>query len=181
MIRTFEGDIDPYKGLIQTFWGTLSPVAGELDVKVGRIRAFTDSFLPNSAAIAAAWKGAEQSGKLHRSRSTAKPITRLVATQWQEEVRLRTGKGFSEAVATPFFSKWKVDLSKPSTLSGWSATDRNLFLLDYYDTVMTYSNMDRYDHWMNAVRWNPALTQVQGGGSQAVIGLVDSLPRTTPM
>jgi hypothetical protein len=175
LIRSFEGDIDPYKGLIRSFWGTLTPVAGELDPKVGRIRAFTDSFLPNSAAITAAWKNAEQTGDYTQVAQLLGQLQTSSQTQWQEEVRLRTGKGFNEAVANPFFTKWKVDLSKPFTLAGWSASDRNLFLLDWYDTVMNYSNMDRYDHWMNAVRWNPSLTQVQGGGKRYILAAIRML------
>jgi hypothetical protein len=173
LIRTFEGDIDPYKGLIRTFWGDLTPVAGALDPKVGRIRTFTDSFLPSSSAINAAWKTAETSGNYSEVIRLLTLLRNDTQTQWQNQVILRTGKSFGSAVSTPFFNKWKVDLNNPASLAGWSAIDKQTFLLDWHDTVLNYSGMDRYDHWMNAVGWTPALTQVQGGGSQVVIGLVD--------
>jgi subtilisin family serine protease len=173
LIRTFEGDIDPYKGLIRTFWGSLSPVGGEIDPKVGRIRTFTDTYLPSSSAISAAWKTAETSGNYAPVMQLLTQMRSDTQAQWQAEVTRRTGKTFAAAISDPFFAKWKVDLNNASSLAGWSPIDRQMFLLDWYDTVMVHSGMDRFDHWMNAVRWTPALTQVQGGGTQAVIGLVD--------
>ncbi len=172
-IRALEGDIDPYKGWIRAFWGNLTPVAGELDPKVGRIRALTDNFLASSSAIGSAWKTAETTGNYAPVMQLLGQMRNDTQTQWQTEVTRRTGRSFAVAVSDPFFAKWKVNFSNSSSLAGWTAIDRYMFLLDWYDTVMVHSGMDRYDHWMNAVRWTPALTQVQGGGSQAVIGLVD--------
>ena len=173
LIRTFEGDIDPHKGLIRTFWGNLTPVAGELDPKVGRIRTFTDSFLPGSISISTAWAQAEQSGDFAEVARLMDSLFGTSRQQWQESVTRQSGKNFDSALLDPFLKKWKVNLSTSSSLKGWSAFDRQAFLLDWYDNVLKYSEMDRTDHWMNAVRWTPALTQVQGGGSKAVIGLID--------
>ena len=173
LIRTFEGDIDPYKGLIRTFWGQLTPVAGELDPKVGRIRTFTDSFLPSSSAISAAWARAEQTGDYSEVVSLLNAMIGSTRDQWGQEVQSRTGRDFNSAVLNPFLAKWKVNLSNPASLRGWHNFNRQSFLLDWYDNVLNHSGMDRTDHWMNAVRWTPALTQVQGGGSKAVIGLID--------
>lgn len=172
-IRTFDGDIDPYKGRIRTFWGDLTPPSGELDPKIVQISSFTDAYLPLSKATTASWTSAQASGNYTDVIALMNQLIDQSEQQWGDEVSARTGKNFAAAVETPFLAKWKVDLSKPSTLAAHDAFDRSMFVLDWYDTVMNYSGLDRYDHWMNAVRWTPALTQVQGGGTSAVIGLVD--------
>lgn len=173
LIRAFEGDIDPYRGLIRAFWGDITPVAGDLDPKFGRIRAFTDSFMPSSSAISAAWTQAEQTKDYAQVTALLDGLISETSQQWQTQVQQSTGGTFENVVQAPFLAKWKVQLSDPQTIAGWDQFDRQYFLLDWYDTVMNHSGMDRYDHWMNAVKWRPSITQVQGGGSQAVIGLVD--------
>lgn len=179
-IRAFEGDIDPYRGLIRAFWGDLSPVAGDIDPKIGRIRAFTDSFLPSSSDIAAAWTLAEQTNDYTQVTALLNGMLSQSGQEWQAQVQQSTGSDFQTAVQTPFLAKWNVKLDQPGTLAGWDQFDRQSFLLDWYDTVLNYSGMDRYDHWMNAVKWTPAITQVQGGGSDAVIGLVDFFADNDP-
>jgi subtilisin family serine protease len=172
-IRIFENDIDPYKGRIRIFWGDLTPVTGELDPKIIQINSFTESFLPTSEAIIASWTAAQTSGNFSDVIAKLNQLLAASKQQWEDDVAAQTGKDFTTTVANPFLAKWNVNLANPSTLAGLDAFDRSMFLLDWYDTVMNFSGMDRYDHWMNAVRWTPALTQVQGGGSKAVIGLVD--------
>jgi subtilisin family serine protease len=179
-IRTFEGDIDPFKGRIRTFWGDLTPVTGELDPKIIQISSFTNSFLPASQAIIASWTVAQTSGNFSDVIARLNQLLAASKQQWEDEVTAQTGEDFTTIVANPFLAKWKVNLANPSTLAGLDAFDRSMFLLDWYDTVMNFSGMDRYDHWMNAVRWTPALTQVQGGGSKAVIGLIDFFAANDP-
>ena len=172
-IRSFEGDIDPYSGPIQTFWGSMMPTGGELDPKVGRIRSFNDTFLPSSSGISAAWTLAEQTRNYSEVLTLLDRMMAETQAQWQDQTRLQANTDFVTGVRQPFLNKWKVDLSNPASIAGWDQFGRQTFLLDWYDTVLGYSGMDRTDHWMNAVRWTPALTQNQGGGSQAVIGLID--------
>ena len=179
-IRTHEGDIDPYKGRIRTFWGNLVPATGELDPKISQIRGFTEAFLPTSQSISASWTAAQTSGDFTDVITKLNQLLAASKLQWEDDVTAQTGKDFTTTVANPFLAKWKVNLANPSTLAGLDAFDRTMFLLDWYDTVMNFSGMDRYDHWMNAVRWTPALTQVQGGGSKAVIGLIDFFAANDP-
>jgi len=179
-IRTFKGDIDPFKGRIRTFWGDLTPVTGELDPKFIQITSFTDSFLPASEAIIASWTAAQTSGNYADVITKLSQLLAASKQQWGDDVAAQTGKDFTTTVANPFLAKWNVNLANPSTLASLDAFDRSMFLLDWYDTVMNFSGMDRYDHWMNAVRWTPALTQVQGGGSKAVIGLIDFFAANDP-
>lgn len=179
-IRSFEGDIDPYTGRIRSFWGNLTPPTGELDPKITQISGFTDSFLPASQAIIASWTAAQTSGNFTEVVAGLNQLLAASKQQWEDDVTAQTGKDFTATVANPFLAKWNVNLANSSTLAGLDAFDRSMFLLDWYDTVMNFSGMDRYDHWMNAVRWTPALTQVQGGGSKAVIGLVDFFAANDP-
>lgn len=179
-IRTFENDIDPYSGRIRTFWGNLTPPTGELDPKIIQISSFTDSFLPASEAIIASWTAAQTTGNFTDVITKLNQLLADSKQQWEDDVTAQTGKDFTTTVANPFLAKWNVNLANPSTLAGLDAFDRSMFLLDWYDTVMNFSGMDRYDHWMNAVRWTPALTQIQGGGSKAVIGLVDFFAANDP-
>lgn len=173
LIRTFEGDVDPYKGLIRTFWGDLTPALGDLDPSVGRIRTFSDGFLPQSRETMALWQSAEVSGDYSAVVAQLRTLEQDAATQWGDAVMQRTGKNFAGGFSEGFFAKWGIDLSDQASLAGWEPFDRQRFLLDWYDNVLAFSGMDRVDHWMNAVNWSPMLTQTQGGGSRAVIGLVD--------
>src|SRR5262249_37582571 len=43
-----------------------------------------------------------------------------------------------------------------------------------YDGLMEFSGQDHVDHWMATVNWAPSLTQDQGRGADAVIGLLDA-------
>jgi len=173
LIRTFEGDIDPYTGLIRTFWGSLTPQLGDLDPKVGLIRTFSQGFLPQSRTALNAWAAANASGDYAPLVAELRSMEQNGANQWGSAVQQKTGKTFTAGFSDPFFAKWGIDLGNSQTLAGWSALERQLMLLDWYDNVLLYSGMDRVDHWMNAVHWTPMLTQNQGSGSRATIGLID--------
>jgi subtilisin family serine protease len=173
LIRTFAGDIDPYTGLIRTFWGSLTPQLGDLDPKIGLIRTFSDDFLPQSRTALNAWAAAQTSGDYAPLSAELRSLEENGAAQWGSAVQKRTGKSFAAGFSQPFFAKWGIDLGNEQTLAGWSSFDRQRVLLDWYDNVLLYSGMDRVDHWMNAVHWNPLLTQDQGSGSRATIGLID--------
>ena len=173
LIRTFEGDIDPYSGLIRTFWGSLTPQYGALDPMIGRIRTFSDSFIPQSGAILDVWAASEASGDYAPMIARFASMEQEAAGLWGAAVQQRTGKSFSNGFTQPFMAKWGIELTNAQTLAGWSSFDRQRMMLDWYDNVLLYSGMDRVDHWMNAVNWTPQLTQTQGGGSRAVVGLID--------
>jgi len=172
-IRTFEGDIDPYVGRIRTFWGTLAPQLGELDPMVGRIRTFSDAYVPNSRTTLDIWTASDASGDYAPLISQFASMEQEAASLWGSAVQQQTGKSFSAGFSQPFLQKWGIDLANPQTLAGWSDFDRQRMMLDWYDNVLLYSGMDRVDHWMNAVNWTPKLTETQGSGSRAVVGLID--------
>jgi len=172
-IRTFEGDIDPYVGNIRTFWGSLTPKAGALDPMVGNIRTFSDAFLPQSGTVLTTWAQSQASGDYAALAQQLRQLEKDGAAIWGKAVATQTGKSFAAGFSDAFFARWGVDLSNPQSLAGWDVIDRERLLLDWYDNVLLYSGMDSADHWMNTINWTPKLTQTQGGGSDAVIGLVD--------
>ena len=168
-IRVFEDDIDPFKGNIRVFWGDLSPEAGELDPKIGRIRVFSDDFFARAEQILASWDGSDPA-------ALEAAILALIAegkAQWGEEITAQTGQSFEEAFSDAFLAKWNLSADDLSGLHSWDAWTRQAFLIDWHDNLLNYSGLDQVDHWMNAVNWNPALTQVQGGGATTTIGVLD--------
>ena len=179
-LRTFEGDVDPYKGLIRTFWGDLTPTQGELDPLVGRLRTFSDEFVPQSRTILTTWQTSAASGDYSRLAAELRAMEAAAAAQWGDAVRQRTGRNFVDGFSRNFFSSWGVDIRNERSLAKLDEYERQRMLLDWYDSVLNFSGMDRVDHWMNAVNWTPALTQTQGGGSKAVIGLVDFFAARDP-
>lgn len=168
-IRTFEGDIDPFVGRIRTFWGDLTPEAGELNAQVGRIRTFSDDFVTQASDILAAWDGGEPAVL----EATVQQLIADGKAQWGDEIAAQTGMTFEEAFAEDFYAKWELDPNNLSELQGWDSWTRQSFLLDWYDNLLNFSGMDQVDHWMNAVNWTPAVTQVQGGGASTTIGVLD--------
>ncbi|WP_133365859.1 S8 family peptidase [Qipengyuania sediminis] len=179
-IRVFEGDLDPYIGNIRVFWGDLTPTAGDLDPAIGRIRVFSDGFVTDSKATLALWGASATTDELAAVAAQLSAMRDRGAAEWGTAVEAQTGKTFAAGFADPFFAKWGVDLARPETLGNWDAYKRQSFLLAWYDNVLNFSGMDRADHWMNAINWSPRLTQTQGGGSQATIGLVDFFVANDP-
>lgn len=172
-IRVFEGDLDPYIGRIRVFWGNLTPTAGDLDPAIGRIRVFSDGFVADSKQTLSLWSASTTAAQLATVAQQLSAMSAKASVNWGAAVQAQTGKSFAAGFADPFFAKWGVNLARPETLAGWDPYRRQQFMLAWYDNVLNFSGMDRVDHWMNAINWSPRLTQTQGGGSQATIGLVD--------
>jgi len=174
MIRAFSGDIDPYTGMIRAFWGDLTPVGGELSPQTGMIRAFSGAFVPQSLTTLQLWAAADQSGDYTALAAQLQQNQAVAATQWGQAVTAATGQSFATGFANPFYTDWNIDPADPATLARLDAIDRQLMMLDWYDELLTFSGLDRVDHWMNEVNWSPALTQTQQStGTAATIGLVD--------
>ncbi len=168
-IRAFEDDIDPFKGNIRSFWGDLTPEGGEIDPKIGRIRSFSDTFVPQASDLLVAW----EYGDVPAMEAALDQMFRSARSEWKGAIKERTGKGFKGGFANKFFKKWGVNPDDLSSLQSWSRYERQSFVLDWYDNLLNFSGMDQVDHWMQAVNWNPRLTQAQSGGSKSTIGLID--------
>ncbi|WP_121118762.1 S8 family peptidase [Croceibacterium ferulae] len=172
-IRAFGGDIDPYTGFIRAFWGNLTPEGGELSPQTGFIRAFGEGYIPRIDDTLHLWMQGDASGDYGPLAAQLQSIADDGAAIWGDAVRQRTGKDFAEGFANRFYADWGIDPADPASLGRLSVVDRQLMMLDWHDEMLGFSGMDNTDHWMNAVNWRPALTQVQGGGRNTTIGLVD--------
>ncbi|UAB77168.1 S8 family serine peptidase [Erythrobacter sp. SCSIO 43205] len=168
-IRIFEDDIDPFKGNIRIFWGDLTPEQGELDPKAGRIRIFTEDFYVQANALLASWESGNPA-------DFEAGITHLISSgkaQWEDEILSQTGQSFEEGFADDFFAKWNLDPNDLTSIREWDAWTRQAFLIAWHDNLLNFSGMDQVDHWMNAVNWTPAVTQIQGAGDNTTIGVLD--------
>lgn len=195
-IRTFSGDLSPYWGSIRTFWGDINPFEGDVAAFWGSIRTFTedgeqDQLAPNWGSIRTFWGDVGASwgsirtfwGSIRTFEETPGDYATLAGQLdamidetelfWGDAVAASTGKSFSAGFADPMLAKYGIDLSDPSSLQRLDAEQRERFFLDWYDGLMNFSGADHVDHWMKQVSWSPKLTQAQGSGSDAVIGLVD--------
>ena len=150
MIRAHEGDLTGMAGMIRAHWG-------EIGATAGMIRAHDSSGAEGYSAALADYR----------------TFVNQSASFWAAPVESATGKSFAAAFADPMLAKYGINLSDPASLSKLSPDRREMFFLDWHDGLMQYSGADQVDHWMKAIGWTPALTQQQGSGSRAVIGLVD--------
>jgi hypothetical protein len=197
-IRSFEGDIDPYRGNIRSFWGEINPYEGDLTAFWGNIRSFTEE---GEAGVAPVWGNIRSFwGELSPLRGNIRsfwgeldPLRGNIrsfddygtlagmlddfvdqsATFWRDAVEATTGKTFEDAFANPLLAKYGIDLKNPASLQNIDVDSRERFFIEWYDGLMNFSGADHVDHWMRQISWSPKLTQVQGSGSDAVIGLVD--------
>ncbi len=195
-ISPFYGNISPFWGNISPFWGNISPFWGNISAFWGIISPFgtpqapAGMISPQWGNISAFWQDsgnqwATLSGQLNQLDAKPKPrdlapitegLKQIVsgsAAFWEGAVRDATGKNFNDGFAKPIFARYGIDPNDGKTLAALDPGTRAHFFLDWYDGLMNLSCTDRVDHWMKTANWNPALTQIQGAGSDSVIGLLD--------
>ncbi|MFN2099707.1 S8 family peptidase [Altererythrobacter sp. MF3-039] len=195
-INAFWKNISPFYRDINAFWKNISPFYGDIsafwgnvDANWKNIGAFDAEYL---AAIGTFWQETSlhwsatnetwslleaNSGDPLLAAQVQAMLNDLVArsdAQWGAAVTAETGLSFEEGFAADVLARHGIDLNDPATLAGMTAVERNLFFLDWHDSLMTYAGFDHVDHWMGAVNWTPAVTQQQGAGADAVIGIIDA-------
>jgi hypothetical protein len=183
-INPFWGDINPFRGDIDPFWGDINPFYGDINPNSGDINPFTDTSVigdywlntgPLWGDINTAWSAAgsddDQLELVSEQLVVMFNDARLV---WDPAVMAYTGQGFDAAFLNPLLAEYGIDLDDEDSLEELDAYERSAFFLDWYDGLMAYSGMDRVDHWMPAVNWRPAITQDQGEGHDAIVGLLDT-------
>ncbi len=183
-INPFWGDINPFRGDIDPFWGDINPFYGDINPNAGDIHPFTDASIigdywqnagPLWGDINTAWAAAgdddDQLQQISQQLTVMFNDARLV---WDPAVTMRTGQSFDAAFLNPLLAEYGIDLNDDDSLEEIDAYARSAFFLDFYDGLMTYSGMDLVDHWMPAVNWSPAITQDQGEGHDAIVGLLDT-------
>jgi hypothetical protein len=164
-IQPFWGDLNPFYGNINPFWGTVQPFWGDIAPFWGNINPFWGSLQPFDAT------NGDQYSQLQ---GMLQDFYNRSETAWAARISQMTGKNFYDGFAKSIFQKYGIDLNAPSSLSGMSAEKRARFFTDWYDGLMQFSGQDQVDHWMATVNWAPSLTQDQGRGADAVIGLLDA-------
>ena len=191
-INAFEGQVNPFWGEIRAFWGEINPFWGEIRAFWGEIRAFDGSLTPYWGEIRAFWDemGPEwgtlyaQWGEIRAFDDDASDqyqvIARDLETMFEQAeavfgaaVTDASGSSFQDAFLTTLLAKYDIDLHDPSSLGELDDEARSRFFLDFYDGLMGYSGVDRFDHWMGTANWTPALAQSAGLGDGVTVGLLD--------
>ena len=182
----FRGNLDPFRGNLDPFRGNLDPFRGNLDpfyspvtqLTAAGVGSFWGKFGTNWAALDSRLRTVNGAVGDTAGLGEANAMLRTLLSDselfWGERVRLRSGKTFAAGFADPILAKYGVSLNDPTTLAKLSASQRSNLVFDLYDGLSSFSGIDRVDHWMGTVRWNPTLTKIQGSGADSIIGLLDS-------
>ncbi|HEY1708660.1 MAG TPA: S8 family peptidase [Rhizomicrobium sp.] len=172
----FSGASDPSYGAYNSFWGTLTPFSGPRATLWKQIDPFWQTAGPQWGSINALWTQLQSANATDYSNLQAQFQNFLAsaAAFWGPTVQKANKSGFWTGFADPLLAKYGIDPNDPTSLANASAETRSEFFLAWYDGLMSYTGVDHVDWWMGAIHWSPALTQIQGQGSQSVIGVLDS-------
>jgi len=186
-ISPFWGDIQPFWGDIQPFYGTIDPFYGTIDPFWGNLTPFTSPMFKKAGPfwqaegsqwgnINQAWGQLQLSGGTDYSgiQSQLNAFVNTNAKFWGAAVQQATGKNFYDGFAAPMFAKYGIDPTDPNSLQNTDVATRSLFFLNWYDGLMNFTGVDHVDWWMASVHWSPSLTQIQGLGTNSVIGVLDA-------
>jgi len=193
-IDPFGGDIDPFGGDIDPFWGDLSSLGGDIDPFGGDIDPFGGDIDPFGGDIDPFWREIGPFwGDLSASWGDIDPFTgdyQPIAGQLDElftradsvfgdAIESSTGQSMDEAFLNGLLANFGIDRNDPGSLADVSSAERSEFFLAFYDHLMSYTGIDHVDFWMPAINWSPALSQYNGGGRHARIGLLDFSTRSS--
>ncbi|MEO0833646.1 MAG: S8 family serine peptidase, partial [Pseudomonadota bacterium] len=190
------GDINPFWGDINPFWGDINPfagdgVGGDINPFWGDINPFGGDLNPFAAdvttywsATGPQWSSLNQNWNQHNANNGSKTqfngllsdlntIIDEAETVYGSRVTTSTGQSFRDGFATDFFADYGIDLNDSNSLRNISQETRSRLFLDWYDGLQSFSGTDQVDHWMATINWSPAITQDQGEGHDAVVGLLD--------
>ncbi|WP_158266330.1 S8 family peptidase [Allosphingosinicella deserti] len=179
-IRAFWGDVDPFYRNIRAFWGAVDPIVSAQVVGApayDKVGPFWEDLGNDWSALSANWETAgtyaSNPTKYAAIATQLKGIVTKSETMWGKAVTAETGTSFSKGFAEKLFTRFGIDPNNPASLAALTPAEQSHFFIDWYDGLMGYSGTDHADHWMKTVDWTPSLTQVQGDGKDAVIGLLD--------
>lgn len=191
-IRSFNVDVTPFWGKVDNFWGTNGPFTGDISQFWGSLRTFNDGAKPGATTplwsnigsfwttggaqwdgIRNAWDSAQTTADYTAVAGQLNALIASSANFWGSAIQARTGKDFYAGFANALLASYGLDPHDPTSLSKIGANDRAHFFLEFYDGLMQYSGADAPDYWMHQVNWSPKLTQTEGSGKDATIGLLD--------
>ena len=177
-LDTFNGNLDSSWGSLDTFWGSLDTFESGLTQQWGSLDTFWGSLDTFWGSLDTFWGSLDTFSEANAADydlllSQLGDFYNMSQDQFAVPVALMTRKDFYEGFAKDVFEKYGIDPTDASTLSGMTATDRAKFFVEWYDTLMLFTGMDRVDNWMGQVNWSPALTQDHDYQTKSVIGLLD--------
>lgn len=174
-ISPFYGDIGAFWGDIDAFWSDIGPFDEQTLAQLGNFWSDTASLFRSTEETWAALAANSSDPALAAALNAQ--LLDLIArsdAQWGGTVAEASGEDFQTAFVAPIFARHGIDLSDPASLATLTSSQRAAFFLDWHDSLMGYSGIDNVDHWMAAINWTPALTQIQGSTGNTVIGILDS-------
>ncbi|MCK0128364.1 S8 family serine peptidase [Erythrobacter sp. F6033] len=191
-IDAFWGDISPFYGDIDAFWGDIDAFYGDIDAfNQADLAAHGDFWKSAGAQISSTekvWSDLQFStnalglvtisydGTPNKIRNALETLIAQAEVQFGAAYQQKTGKSFREGFVSEILARHGLDLTDSSaskeTLAK-SAAERSAFFLDWHDSLNQYSGIDQVDHWMAQINWTPSITQIQGEGRQAVVGIID--------
>jgi hypothetical protein len=175
-INPFWGSIQPFYGDIDPFWGNITPFSGAVNPFWGKIQPFWRDAGPQWGALDANWRDLQMAGGGDYSdvQLQLSAFIADAASFWGAAVTSATHKDFMSGFAAPLLSRYGIDPDNAASLANVGPQQRAGFFLAWYDGLMNFAGADHVDWWMGAVHWSPALTQVEGLGTQSVVGVLDS-------
>ena len=201
-IRPFWGDISPFTAATDAqsvaffgptksdaFWGTgnANPYTHNpnSNVNYSQIAGFWNTEAGSWDQVQSLWASADSAGDYA---AVAKQLQSLIinpeSSFWGKAAMSATKtKSFAAAVSNGALGDAGVTLNgdgsiDASSLANVDETGQQMFFLNFYDTLMSYSGTGHVDWWMGATGWSPALAQTEGrlgsGGDVPVsIGMLD--------
>lgn len=205
-LRSFSGDLGPFYGNLRSFYGNLRSFQGQADpfwgdmttfsmgagantsnvpLNYAGLGAFVTDLSSQWSTLGATWSnlGAYSASNTQAYATVNGQLKDLVSsssTFWGATVTARTGQSFNDVFVTPLLSKYGIDLNDPSSLAKLSPVQQSQFIYAWYDGLMEFTGTDHVDHWMSEVNWSPSLTQIQGAGSNSIVGLLDFTIKDAP-
>ena len=184
-ISAFTGNISAFSGAVDPFWGNVGALVGPNGSGSGvignpvnylGIGDFWTSVSPTWSSLNGSWSRA--GGLLGAVDSIAaagamKTLEQQSDAFWGPAVLKKTGKSFSSGFAKPLYAKYGIDPNSPASFANVSELNRSMFVLDWFDGLMSFTGTDHVDWWMRSANWSPLLTQTQGSGADTKIGLLD--------
>ena len=177
--------LSPFWGDIDAFWGDIDAFnSGDLE-SLGQ---FWQSSSQQIVTTEETWSSLNYSidnagdvtivfdGAPNRIRNALEVLIAQAEAQFGAAYQAKTGKTFREGFVAEILARHGLDLTDNSVSKeslAKSEAERAAFYLDWHDSLNAYSGIDAIDHWMSSINWTPSITQIQGEGKQAVIGIID--------
>jgi Subtilase family len=183
-INPFYGDISPFYGNIGAFWGDINPFYGDIVAfDANHLEQFGNFWSTHYAqidlveerfkAIAITDGVVLGDGSSDQMMAALADLVAQGESHFAAAYTAKTGNSFETLVNEVFARHGANGSDHKSVIELWTDRQRAAFFLDWHDALNQYSGIDQLDHWMAAINWTPALTEIQGNGRDTIIGIID--------